>query len=131
MGRFKKKQRSCRACGRTWIGHEEKESDVNIAVWMVREAFRSNYDELFLISQDSDLVPALECITEMPRPRKIKIISPPNKPHSKELARFSTRLAKIKTVHLERSLFPAEIRDDDGNLIASRPTEYDPPQISN
>ena len=59
MGRFKRKDMSCKGCGRTWIAHEEKESDVNIAIWMVREAFNSNYDEAFLVSQDSDLAPAL------------------------------------------------------------------------
>ena len=126
MGRFKEKELSCKRCGRAWIAHEEKQSDVNIAVWMVREAYRDNYDEAFLVSQDSDLVPALEFIRELPKQRKIKIIGPPNRPHSKELSKLSTKLTKIKTVHLERCLLPAEIKDENGNLIVRRLPEYDP-----
>ena len=31
-GRYQAKTRTCRACGATWTAHEEKETDVNIAV---------------------------------------------------------------------------------------------------
>lgn len=127
MGRFKEKRLACVKCGQSWIGHEEKQSDVNIAVWMLREAFRGNYDEAFLVSQDSDLVPGLELIGEMPKARRIKIIGPPERHHSKELCNVSTKQAKIKVVHLERCLMPEEIRDKGGNLIAKRPQKYHPP----
>jgi uncharacterized LabA/DUF88 family protein len=126
FGKFKAKQLSCFDCNREWTGHEEKQSDVNLAIWMVREAFRNNYDEAFLVTQDSDLVPAIEFVREMPRSRKVKIISPPGKPHSKELCRYSTNQAKIKEIHLERCLLPKEIVDLNGDVIVVRPTKYDP-----
>jgi hypothetical protein len=32
LGQFKQKDRRCPACNHTWVGHEEKETDVNIAI---------------------------------------------------------------------------------------------------
>jgi uncharacterized LabA/DUF88 family protein len=127
MGRFKEKTAYCSKCHHKWIGHEEKQSDVNIALWMFREAYRSSYDEAFLVSQDSDLAPALELIKEMPKVRRIKLIGTPARPHSKELAHSATKLVKITIRHLEKSLLPEEILDAKGKLVAKRPAKYDPP----
>lgn len=33
MGQFKNKDRWCNSCGAKWMGHEEKETDVNIALY--------------------------------------------------------------------------------------------------
>jgi uncharacterized LabA/DUF88 family protein len=127
MGRFKEKELSCNRCDHAWTGHEEKQSDVNIAIWMVREAFRNMYDETFLVTQDSDLAPVLEFINEMPKKRRVKIIGSPARRHSKELYQLSAKQVKIQTIHLERSLLPEEIKDAKGNVIVKRPKEYDPP----
>jgi uncharacterized LabA/DUF88 family protein len=94
---------------------------------MVREAFRNMYDEAFLVTQDSDLAPVLEFINEMPKKRRVKIIGPPARRHSKELYQLSAKQVKIQTIHLERSLLPEEIKDAKGNVIVKRPKEYDPP----
>ena len=74
MGRFKDKPVTCRSCGNHWNSPEEKQTDVNLALWLVREAFRSKYDEAFLVTQDSDLVPAVSLVKEMPRSRRIKLV---------------------------------------------------------
>lgn len=50
MGVFKEKDRSCRSCKNTWKAHEEKETDVNIALWLIRGAFKNHYDEAFVVS---------------------------------------------------------------------------------
>lgn len=127
LGRFKDKSLGCSSCGHRWTGHEEKQTDVNLALWMVREAYRSNYDEAFLVSQDSDLAPAIDLIHEFPRHRNVKLIGPPGRPHSKELISATDKQTKIKAIHLERSLLPAEVYDAAGKLVARRPTQYEPP----
>lgn len=127
MGQFKEKPGQCLKCGCRWTAHEEKQSDVNIALWMFREAYRSSYDEAFLVSQDSDLKPALELICEMPKVSRIKVIGTPNRFHSKELGKVAHKLAKISVFHLERCLLPAKVLDANGKLIAKRPIEYNPP----
>lgn len=131
LGSFKAKKLECQRCGYSWTGHEEKQTDVNIAIWIVQEAFRNNYDEAFLVSRDSDLVPALRFIREMPRGRRIKIIAPPGLRHSKELAKYADKLATIKEIHLERNLFPETVAREDGSVVAKRPAKYTPPHESN
>lgn len=41
-GKFKKKMQRCKGCGAVWPRHEEKESDVNLAVYIVREAYEKS-----------------------------------------------------------------------------------------
>jgi len=130
MGQFKAKDRSCRSCGAKWIAHEEKETDVNIALWLLCEAYEDNFDEAFVISRDSDLTPAVRMVVEGFPNKSIKIISPPNAGHSKEMAQLvgDKKLASIKPIHLERSLLPEKIHSPDSGLVlVERPTVYSPP----
>jgi len=59
MGNFKNKDRKCFKCGRKWVDHEEKETDVNIALQMLMDSYKNNYDRALLITGDSDLVPPI------------------------------------------------------------------------
>ena len=61
-GRFQERTRSCWECGAHWIGYEEKETDVNIAVALVEDAVQDAYDTALLISGDSDLRPAIAAV---------------------------------------------------------------------
>lgn len=129
MGQFKAKDRSCKKCGAHWVGHEEKETDVNIALWLLREAYKDNFDEAFIVSRDSDLTPAIRMVAaEFPH-KSIKIITPPGAGHSKEMAQIvgNKKLAAIKPIHLERSLLPAKvISSESGLVVVERPLEYKP-----
>jgi len=127
MGHFKNKHRQCSHCGFLHKGHEEKESDVHIATRMVCGAFDDEYDHAFLLSRDSDLAPPLRLIRGRFPLKKIKIIAPPGRLHSKELGGIATHRASIKTEHLERCLLPQTVADASGMTMATRPRDYDPP----
>lgn len=128
MGNFKAKPRGCNACGSGWIGHEEKESDVNLALAIARGAYRNEYDEAFLVTGDSDIAPALRMVRADFPGKKFKIITPPGRRHSKEPGALANKLVSIKELHLQRSLFPEFVTDDTtGKLIATRPAKYAPP----
>ena len=127
MGNFKQKTRGCNGCGAGWIAHEEKESDVNLALAMARGAYRNEYDEAFLVTGDSDIAPSVRMVKEDFPAKKIKLITPPGRRDSKELFAITDKQARIKDIHLERSLFPQDIVDEKGNLIVRRPAKYDPP----
>ncbi len=59
LGTFKKKWRRCPACGQRILFHEEKETDVAIAVRLL-ELFREDRcDAAVIVSADSDLAPAV------------------------------------------------------------------------
>ncbi len=62
MGVFKAKDRACRNCESAWTDHEEKETDVNIALHLLRDAHQDRFDRALLISGDSDLVPAVRMV---------------------------------------------------------------------
>ena len=127
LGRFKEKDRRCPRCGHVWKSHEEKETDVNIAAAMLMEGANNTYDHAMLISQDSDLAPAVRLVTgELKKP--VTVVVPPHRRHSTELIEAATAKAKITLRHLDRCLFPQRVYDAGGNLVATRPTDYGPPE---
>jgi NYN domain len=81
MGNFKKKDQKCRSCGATWIAHDEKETDVHIAVQLAADAIRATCERLILISADSDLVPALNLAKQhATAPIQVFVAAPPGRP---------------------------------------------------
>jgi uncharacterized LabA/DUF88 family protein len=124
MGKFKQKDRKCSKCKYTWLSHEEKETDVNIALNMLNLAYKNQYDRALLISNDSDLAPAI-CMVRANFPYKqITTVVPPLYKHSNELIKASSDKAKITIAHLERCLMPENIVDAGRNLIVTCPSEY-------
>lgn len=59
LGKFKNKDRWCRVCKKSSKGHEEKETDVNIALHILDSAYQNSFDRAVIISGDSDLSPAI------------------------------------------------------------------------
>jgi hypothetical protein len=44
LGFFKKKDRKCPNCSHKWTSHEEKETDVNIASYLIDLAYQNKFD---------------------------------------------------------------------------------------
>lgn len=124
MGHFKEKHRDCRKCGAKWVGHEEKETDVHMASRIIFDAFENRYDRMVLITADSDLAPALKLVKARFPDKQIFVVAPPGR-HSH--ARSLNTNYTLTPGRLEMHLLPQELRDEQGHLIASRPTSYDPP----
>jgi uncharacterized LabA/DUF88 family protein len=57
MGMFKAKRRTCSKCGYSETGHEEKETDVAIAVKLLELLFLDTCDTVVLVTGDTDLAP--------------------------------------------------------------------------
>ena len=130
MGKFKTKDKKCQKCGHQWKGHEEKETDVNIALHIVKMAFYKQYDEAFIVTQDSDVAPALKMAKNINPSVRLKVITPPNVNTSRELARIADKFSSINIAHLNSSLLPREIKNSKGEVIAVRPEDYNPPEKS-
>ena len=124
LGKFKFKDRRCPDCGHKWHGHEEKETDVNIALAMLNLAYQDRYDHAFLISNDSDLAPAIRMVRRHFPEKRITTIVPPHYFHSNELIQASSEKAKISVDHLKRCLLPPIVYDAGGNIVVSCPKEY-------
>ncbi len=127
MGRFKEKDAYCKNCHTTYKAREEKESDVNIATHFVSDAYENNFDQAFIVSNDSDLLGPIRFVRARFPAKKVKIIAPPLRRHSKELWAIATHRASIKESHLASCLFPEELLDRQGKRICLRPPDYAPP----
>jgi uncharacterized LabA/DUF88 family protein len=127
MGHFKKKSRGCNNCGAKWVGHEEKETDVNIALCLLNEAYKNTYDRAYIVSRDSDLKPAVAMVRSLFPSKEVIVVAPPNLGHSVDLLQVSTGKRKISRKQIEECLFGAVVVDAGGNIVAKRPSQYNPP----
>ncbi len=128
LGRFQEKQRKCTAlggCGLKFTMHEEKLTDVNIAVSIVEACATNQCDILYLISGDNDLVPALETAKRLSPNVKITLVLPINA-KAKTLTNICHKnnytIAKIGEQYLIDSQFPDIVTV--GNNIYTRPSKW-------
>lgn len=128
MGNFKKRPpTTCKNCGRTWTTHEEKESDVNLAIHLIDDAHLNIFDHAYLITSDSDLAAAVRMFRQRFPTKYITTVAPPNRRHAGAIAQHSTNAIPLKVSQIHRCLFPEEVRNADGVVVATRPTKYDLP----
>jgi hypothetical protein len=77
LGHFKEKDRKCPDCKHKWIGHEEKETDVNIALFLLDSAYQNFFDRALVITNDSDLAPAIQMTRKRFPEKRITTVAPP------------------------------------------------------
>lgn len=127
MGRFKEKDQSCFSCGARWKTHEEKETDVNLALFLLNEARKDTYDHAFIISNDSDLVPAVKMVRQEFPHKRIRILTPPGKRTSMDLVRAAGGKKFVRTIkesQISKLIMPVRLSGRDGEIV--RPDDYSP-----
>jgi uncharacterized LabA/DUF88 family protein len=129
LGQFKQKDRECSKCFARYMGYEEKETDVNIALNLIDLAYQNAYDRAILITNDSDQVPTIRKVLERFSNKKVTILIPPGTRECNELIRTASAKAKITTEHLQKCLLSEVVTDASGKVAVKRPKEYDPPLI--
>ena len=125
LSRFSDKRRRCPDCGYSWVGHEEKETDVKLAVRLLRDTALDVFDRCIILSRDSDLIPAAAVTKELYPDKEVFALAPPSAGHSVEMLKYVEGKGKIKVRHLEECLLPQSIIGIDGEEIV-RPERYDP-----
>lgn len=121
-GRFLAKQRQCRKCGSGYDLYEEKKTDVNIACHLLADAFADRYDRIYIVSGDSDLVPAVEMMKQMTSRPRIIVANPPKR-KSEELCRAADASFSIKEKSLRLSQLPETVISRAGAKL-SRPDKW-------
>jgi hypothetical protein len=116
---------------------EEKGSDVNIATYMLVDAFRKDCDQLIVITNDSDLVEPVRIInkellipvgvfnpqTDDTAVRRSRVTGQPLRParpsiELKKVAKFNRDItSEGPSSHMSRSQFPPELTDAHGRTI--------------
>jgi uncharacterized LabA/DUF88 family protein len=132
LGKFKNKTVKCgvAACatgGNKWYPMpEEKRTDVNIAVFMVDDAYRDICDQFIIFSGDSDLVPAVSMVRQRFPKKKIIVYVPSQNPLRGAAVELRTSAHVNRTLPvllLGRSQFPDQIPDGAGGVLA-RPATW-------
>lgn len=108
-GRFQEVTKNCRACFKDYETFEEKHTDVNIAVHLLKHGIQDRFDKAVVVSGDSDLVPAFKALNELCPDKKLEVILPPNA-LAEEIRSAVFRASQIKEIHLKSSQFPDEVQ---------------------
>jgi 6-hydroxy-3-succinoylpyridine 3-monooxygenase len=132
LGKFKTKTVKCGVAGCTIAGNkwylmpEEKRTDVNIAVFMVDDAYRNICDQFVIFSGDSDLVPAVSMVRQRFLTKKIIVYVPSQNPQRGAAVELRTSAHVHRTLPillLSRSQFPDQIPDGAGGTL-TRPASW-------
>lgn len=122
FGKFLSKK--VRFGGNEYTTFEEKQTDVNIAVEMLRNVFYKKVDISILVSADSDLLPPINLIRELNQEHKVFVYFPPKR-HSADLSLNSD--ASIKLARYEhrfkKSMLPDKVTLKSGYVI-ERPKHW-------
>lgn len=132
LGKFKFKNVKCGVATCTFAGSkwyqvpEEKRTDVNIAVFMLDDAYQDMCDQMIIFSGDSDLVPAINVVRNRFPAKKIIVYVPSRNPVRGAAVELRTAAHVNRTLPLQllsKSQFPDQLQDGSGGLI-SRPAAW-------
>ena len=98
-----------KCCRKPFETHEEKKTDVNIAVHIIKNCVQGKCNAVYLLSGDNDLVPGLETAKELCPQIRFRVLLPINA-RAKTLMSVCKangfKYVRIKEQHLMASQFP-------------------------
>ena len=103
------------------IRTEEKGSDVNLATHLVRDAFMREFETAVVVSNDSDLLAAIQIARHELR-RVVGVINPQKGRASRALAKEASFVKPIRQWVLAESQFPRDLTDAHGTF--TKPPEW-------
>lgn len=125
ISKFSRISRRCETGNRNCKTYTEKQTDVSLAVRMLSSVITDGISRLVLITADSDQVPTIRSIKNLAPGVLITVVAPPNRSkQSRELRDVADKFAEITAGRLEQCLFPRNIVDCNGNLVAVSPSKY-------
>jgi uncharacterized LabA/DUF88 family protein len=120
-GRFLEKTIKCHKCQQYFKTHEEKQTDVNIALKMLGDAIDDLYDKALIISADSDLLPVIKAVQHHAPEKEIGVMFPIGR-NSFELRQNASFKRKMSRELLQQCQFPNKIQV--GGTIITRPDNW-------
>lgn len=121
-GNFKEKDRFCKFCGASYKYHEEKETDVNIALHLLNEAYQNTYEKAIIVTTDTDLVPAIKMAKRHFPQKRFGVLFPIDR-WSSELGSACDFWLKIRKKDLKKCQFPEKVHLPSG-IVLKRPATW-------
>lgn len=121
LGRFKTKERQCKKCGIQYVAHEEKQTDVNIALRILEDAIADRFDTAVIVSGDTDFLPVIRTVHRLFPEKRVGVLLPIGS-KSDALKNEADFNIKMKVKHLDNNQLPDTISTAQG--IVKIPDEY-------
>jgi hypothetical protein len=115
------KEVRCHRCQETFWTHEEKRTNVNIALWVLGDAVRDVFDRAVIVSADSDLLPVIQSVELCAPAKRIGVMFPIGRT-SFDLRQKAHFRFKMKEQLLQECQFSDEVRL--GSEVIRRPTTW-------
>ncbi len=131
LGKFKKKWVKCANTSCPFVGDrffqvpEEKRTDVNVAVFLLDDAYQNACDHSIVVSGDSDLVPAVSLLKVRFPKKKVTVYVPSRNPKRGAAVELRSAADQHRTLPLNLlpfSQFPNPLPDGSGGLIRKPPS---------
>ena len=123
LGRFQRKTMTCRNCAASWSSWEEKESDVSLAVELVKAAALDQYDRALLVSADSDMCPAVRSVQAIAPDKPILAVFPPQR-HSDQLRLQCQSVIQLTRSRIARNQLPETVTVPSSGRRLTRPPHW-------
>lgn len=101
--------------------HEEKQTDVNIALKVLGDAVDDLFDKAVIISADSDLLQVIKSVQKHTPEKEVGVMFPLGY-GSFELRQYAAFRRKMREKLLRECQFPDEVKV--GNIIIKRPESW-------
>lgn len=123
-GRYQIEDFQCYECGAINKVPNEKQTDVNIATHLIKDAFFNEYSVAYIVSADADSLPAIEFVKTQFKHKRIRVLFPPKR-NNVEITKRTDILQyiRLKTEHLDPHILPDPFPCQDGTII-NRPDEW-------
>ncbi len=121
-GKYQRKRRTCKVCGKKYYDYEEKESDVNLGTTLLLNAATGSADTYLVVSGDSDLILPMQKARDVYK-RDVVPVFPPKR-HSKEISGRMGKYIPMSEALLRKCQLPDEIINLDGYKLV-RPPRWD------
>lgn len=126
FGHYVHEDMSCKNCSHVWRKPTEKETDINLAVSLINDAWLDIYDHAYLITADSDQAATARLFQKQFPNKKRTTVAPPGRNFSVHILNFAHGKITLTEEILERCLFESVVINPAGNG-GHRPKEYEPP----
>jgi uncharacterized LabA/DUF88 family protein len=117
LGKFSIRERKCPLCNGYYNAHEEKKTDINIAITLISDGVEDKFDTALILSGDSDLAPVTTKLRKLCPNKKIGIIIPKGQ-SAMNLKQHADFYKKIQTKDLKKSLLPQQVIYNGRTILA-------------